>query len=136
MATIPATMTSETNISDWLAAANPADAVLACDYFLSLAEGHMSRALFTRTQEQFYFAVRYFSRPMAALTARLPDSATRRGLVGNLAEEHGADEARPAALDPAMAHDSSGVFSARSASARNGWRPCAKARRRALSTLA
>lgn len=65
----------------------------------------MSREIFTRTQEQFFFAVRYFSRPMAALTARMPDSVSRRGLVHNLAEEHGADEASPAALDAALAHD-------------------------------
>lgn len=64
----------------------------------------MSCEVFTRTQEQFYFAVRFFSRPMAALTARMPDSASRRGLIHNLAEEQGADDAG-GALDPALAHD-------------------------------
>jgi pyrroloquinoline-quinone synthase len=40
---------------------------------------------------------------MAALTARLPDSESRRILIHNLAEEHGLEEER--AFDAAMAHD-------------------------------
>ena len=65
----------------------------------------MSRGHFIATQTQFFFAVRYFSRPMAALMARMPSSALRQGLIHNLAEEHGADEARRGVLNPTLAHD-------------------------------
>lgn len=58
-------------------------------YFARLREGTMDRASFLRSQRQFFFAVRFFSRPIAALVSRLPDSARRRDLVHNLAEEQG-----------------------------------------------
>ena len=82
-------------------------------YFTALRSGVLSRDEFLQTQIQFFFAVRFFSRPMAALMARLPDSAARLPLIHNLAEEHGAacDEAPrdPAAatslFDPTRAHD-------------------------------
>jgi len=90
--------------------------ILQNSYFTSLRSGEMSREAFLRTQTQFYFAVRFFSRPMAALMARLPDSAGRMPLIHNLAEEHGADcdedhSAIPQArretplFDPMRAHD-------------------------------
>lgn len=72
-------------------------------YLRSLCDGTMDRDAFVRSQRQFYFAVRYFSRPMAALTARLADSASRRMLIHNLAEEHGLGE--DGEFEPAMAHD-------------------------------
>lgn len=77
-------------------------------YFTALKDDTMTREEFTRTQRQFFFAVRYFSRPMAALLARMPDSTSRQGLIHNLSEEHGfedEDEALPAGFDPAVAHD-------------------------------
>ncbi len=74
-------------------------------YFTSLADGRMARETFVRSQRQFYFAVRFFSRPMAALMSRMPDSSSRRTLMRNLAEEHGLDDAEDGGLDPAMAHD-------------------------------
>lgn len=76
--------------------------ILHNSYFTSLRSGAMSRDEFLQTQIQFFFAVRFFSRPMAALMARLPDSAGRLPLIHNLAEEHGApcDEAP---RDPAVA---------------------------------
>ncbi|CAN5866293.1 hypothetical protein BH11VER1_BH11VER1_27000 [soil metagenome] len=86
-------------------------AILENGYFTALREGSMSLAIFRETQRQFYFAVRFFSRPMAALMARMPDSALRQGLIHNLAEEHGfVDEAEDGAplqsrFDPALAHD-------------------------------
>ena len=75
------------------------------DYFRSLANGGMSREQFAATQRQYFFAVRYFPRPMAALMARMPDSSLRRGLVHNIMEEHGGDESAPGAMDPAQSHD-------------------------------
>jgi len=77
-------------------------------WFSALREDRMTRETFTRSQKQFFFAVRYFSRPMAALLARMPDSASRQGLVHNLSEEHGfddEDEDLPPGFDPAVAHD-------------------------------
>lgn len=81
-----------------------ADEVLECrpivaqSYFQRLMDGRMSVEEFTRTQEQFFFAVRFFSRAIAALVARCPDSAMRMDLVHNLAEEQGE-------FIPAEAHD-------------------------------
>lgn len=81
-------------------------AILKSAYFADLENDIMSREVFVRSQKQFYFAVRYFSGPMAALMARMPDSASRQGLIHNLSEEHGfEDEAEPAGFDPAVAHD-------------------------------
>lgn len=76
-------------------------------YFSAMRDGTLSRDAFVRSQKQFYFAVRYFSRPMAALMARMPDSATRQGLIHNLSEEHGFEDDEPslAGFDPSLAHD-------------------------------
>ena len=82
--------------------------ILDNGYFSALRDDTMSRERFVRSQKQFFFAVRYFSRPMAALMARMPDSASRQGLIHNLSEEHGFDdehETMPACFDPALAHD-------------------------------
>lgn len=67
-------------------------------YFKSLRDGSMDKAGFQRSQAQFYFAVRFFARPMAALAARLPDSTGRMSLIHNLGEEHGGQH-------PEKAHD-------------------------------
>jgi pyrroloquinoline-quinone synthase len=58
-------------------------------YFTSLADGSMSKEAFRASQEQFFFAVRYFPRPMAALIARMPDPLSRLDILHNLVEEHG-----------------------------------------------
>lgn len=82
--------------------------ILSNGYFTALRNDSMPREFFVRTQKQFYFAVRYFSRPMAALMARMPDSASRQGLIHNLSEEHGFDdesEGQSHGFDPAVAHD-------------------------------
>ena len=77
-----------------------ADAVLARigfrdnPYFTALADGSMSLEQFRASQEQFYFAVRYFPRPMSALISRMPDPAQRIDLLHNIVEEHG--DFRPA----------------------------------------
>lgn len=73
-------------------------------YFTALREGSLTRADFIRSQRQFFHAVRFFSRPMAALMARLPDSASRQTLMHNLAEEHGYEETR-GDFRPSLAHD-------------------------------
>jgi pyrroloquinoline-quinone synthase len=82
--------------------------ILENSYFSALKDDTMSRDCFVRSQKQFFFAVRYFSRPMAALMARMPDSASRQGLIHNLSEEHGFDdehETQAAGFDPTLAHD-------------------------------
>ncbi len=74
-------------------------------YFAALAADDAALNAFHTSQAQFSFAVAYFSRPMAALTARMPVSALRVGLVHNLAEEHGWDEETPGGFTPSLAHD-------------------------------
>lgn len=88
----------------WVAAQADARGILNNRYFSALEDGTMSREMFQETQRQFYFAVRYFSRPMAALMARMPGSALRRSLIHNLSEEHGYVEEKEM-FDPALAHD-------------------------------
>ena len=67
--------------------------ILCSPYFATLRNSEMSRSTFESTQQQFFYAVRFFSRAMAALAARIPDSTMRLPLIHNLAEEHGlADE--------------------------------------------
>jgi len=44
---------------------------------------------FRSTQEQFFFAVQNYARPIAALISRIPDPARRIDLLHNLVEEHG-----------------------------------------------
>ena len=58
-------------------------------YFVALRDGSMSLEAFRVTQEQFFFAVTYFPRPMAILIGRIPDPALRLDILRNLVEEHG-----------------------------------------------
>jgi pyrroloquinoline-quinone synthase len=58
-------------------------------YFTSLADGSMSLAQFRATQEQFYFAVLFYARPMAILFSRVSEPAQRLELLRNIVEEHG-----------------------------------------------
>jgi len=58
-------------------------------YFENLRNGNMSLAEFRKTQEQFYFAVLFFARPMTALIARFPHPKTRLTILENVVEEHG-----------------------------------------------
>ena len=58
-------------------------------YFASLTSGDMDIEQFRRSQEQFYFAVVFFSRPMAALVARIPSAKDRLDILHNVLEEHG-----------------------------------------------
>jgi pyrroloquinoline-quinone synthase len=58
-------------------------------YFTALQDGSMSLGAFRRSQEQFFFAVTFFPRPMAALVGRIPDPKARLDILHNLVEEHG-----------------------------------------------
>lgn len=49
----------------------------------------MNKETFQKIQEQFFFAVDYFSLPMAALVARLPKHEERIDIIHNIVEEHG-----------------------------------------------
>jgi pyrroloquinoline-quinone synthase len=63
--------------------------IMANPYLRDLANGAMSLDAFRRTQEQFFFAVTFFPRPMAALVGRIPDPKQRLDILHNLVEEHG-----------------------------------------------
>jgi len=58
-------------------------------YLQALVDGTMSLDAFRRTQEQFFFAVTFFPRPMSALVGRLPDPRQRLDILRNVVEEHG-----------------------------------------------
>jgi pyrroloquinoline-quinone synthase len=63
--------------------------VLANPYLTALSDDTMSLETFRRTQEQFFFAVTFFPRPMAALVGRIQDPRLRLDILHNLVEEHG-----------------------------------------------
>lgn len=63
-------------------------------YLAALKNGDMSRDCFRLTQEQFFFAVTFFPRPMAALVGRIDDPHLRLDILHNLVEEHGEFDAR------------------------------------------
>jgi pyrroloquinoline-quinone synthase len=63
--------------------------ILDNPYLTALRDGRMSLEGFRRSQEQFFFAVTFFSRPMAALVGRIPDPKQRLDILHNLVEEHG-----------------------------------------------
>lgn len=58
-------------------------------YLEALVDGSMSIDAFRSTQQQFFFAVTFFPRPMAALVGRLPDPRQRLDILRNVVEEHG-----------------------------------------------
>jgi len=63
--------------------------ILHNSYLNTLQDGSMSLDCFRRTQEQFFFAVTFFPRPMAALVGRIPNPKSRLDILHNLVEEHG-----------------------------------------------
>src|SRR5712691_11219670 len=63
-------------------------------YLAALKKGDMSRDCFRLTQEQFFFAVTFFPRPMAALVGRIDDPHLRLDILRNLVEEHGEFDAQ------------------------------------------
>jgi pyrroloquinoline-quinone synthase len=58
-------------------------------YFVALDDGTFTKDDFVETQIQFYFAVIFFSRPMAAVAAKIPEAERRIEIVRNVWEEHG-----------------------------------------------
>jgi len=68
-------------VADVAAANNP--------YFRALQSGDLTKDDFVETQVQFYSAVVFFSRPMAALAAKIPTPDLRVEVVRNVWEEHG-----------------------------------------------
>src|SRR4051794_22697845 len=58
-------------------------------YLRDLASGEMPLESFRRSQENFFHAVTFFPRPMAALIGRLPHPRQRLDILHNLVEEHG-----------------------------------------------
>lgn len=58
-------------------------------YFVHLADGQFDKEDFVETQKQFYYAVIFFSRPMAALAAKIPSPEMRIEILRNVWEEHG-----------------------------------------------
>ena len=58
-------------------------------YLQALKDGSMSLECFRRSQEQFFHAVTFFPRPMAALVGRIPNPKARMDILHNLVEEHG-----------------------------------------------
>ena len=58
-------------------------------YFTSLKDGTFDKEDFIETQLQFYFAVIFFPRPMAAAAAKAPTHAARLEIMRNVWEEHG-----------------------------------------------
>lgn len=63
-------------------------------YLSSLRDGALTKEDFVETQIQFYYAVVFFSRPMAVLAAKIPSAATRTEILRNVWEEHGEGDAR------------------------------------------
>lgn len=58
-------------------------------FFESLRSGKMSLDVFRGTQIDFFYAVDFFSKPMAALIAKLDQHEQRIDILHNIVEEHG-----------------------------------------------
>jgi pyrroloquinoline-quinone synthase len=58
-------------------------------YFAALRDGSFTKDDFIETQIQFHNAVVFFSRPMAALAAKIPTYELRLEVLRNVWEEHG-----------------------------------------------
>ena len=58
-------------------------------YFTALRDGSFDKEDFIESQIQFFFAVVFFSRPMAILAAKIPTTDLRMEVVRNVWEEHG-----------------------------------------------
>ena len=58
-------------------------------YFVNLREKTFEKEDFVETQMQFFYAVIFFSRPMAALEAKIPTPELRLEVLRNVWEEHG-----------------------------------------------
>src|ERR1700733_11317743 len=65
------------------------DPIGSSPYFRTLRDGSMTKDEFVETQIQFFHAVIFFSRPMAALVGRIPRPQMRVALLENIGDEHG-----------------------------------------------
>jgi hypothetical protein len=63
-------------------------------YFVYIDSGLFDKNDFLETQIQFYFAVIFFSRPMATLAAKIPTPELRMEVLRNVWEEHGEGDAQ------------------------------------------
>ena len=61
-------------------------------YFVALRDSSFEKDDFVETQIQFYFAVVFFSRPMAVVAAKIPSPELRLEVMRNVWEEHGEGE--------------------------------------------
>ena len=58
-------------------------------FFVALRDGSFDKEDFVETQIQFFIAVIFFSRPMAAVAAKIPSAKQRMEVLRNVWEEHG-----------------------------------------------
>ena len=65
---------------------------LANPYLTALHDGSLDKPDFVETQIQFFHAVVFFSRPMAAVAAKIPNRRQRVEVLRNVWEEHGEGE--------------------------------------------
>ncbi len=82
-------MTKAPHLNDFAQIATDVSAIMQNNYLILLENGEMSLEAFKISQEQFYHAVNFFPRPMAALIARIPSARARMDILHNLVEEHG-----------------------------------------------
>ena len=61
-------------------------------YFAALRDGTFAKDDFVETQIQFFYAVVFFSRPMAVIAAKIPSAEMRVEVMRNVWEEHGEGE--------------------------------------------
>lgn len=80
-------------MNDAIAAVLARHPIEANPYLKALRDGSLSKQDFVETQIQFYFAVVFFSRPMAVLAAKIPSARTRTEVLRNVWEEHGEGDA-------------------------------------------
>jgi pyrroloquinoline-quinone synthase len=80
---------STTNVEAYANATLKKVNIFDSKYFSSLRDGSMSLEDFRLSQERFFYAVLFFSRPMAVLVARIPDGRDRLDILHNVLEEHG-----------------------------------------------
>lgn len=63
--------------------------ILNNPYFKHLKDGSFTKEDFLETQMQFYFAVKFFNRPMTILASKIPTESLRLEVLHNVWEEHG-----------------------------------------------
>jgi len=77
------------NLNDLIGQVLKDTAYDANPYFVNLREKTFERSDFVETQIQFFYAVIFFSRPLAALAAKIPTPELRLEILRNAWEEHG-----------------------------------------------